>query len=331
MISLESVTKIYPTGHAAIEALSLAIATGETFVCLGTSGSGKTTALRMINRLIEPTRGRILIDGRDSREQDPVALRRGMGYVVQEVGLFPHMTIAENIAVVPRLLGWPEARIEARLRELLEWMGLGLEEFRDRYPRQLSGGQRQRVGVARALAADPPIILMDEPFGALDPITRARLQQEFAELQERLRKTVVFVTHDILEAVRLADRIALMDRGRVQQVGPPAEIVERPANEFVARFLGEHRLYLRLLTRTVGSLLSLVQPPPAGPPHGAAPAEHLHLRQTMLQALELFKRAGCTALPVYEGDEYRGTLDKSALMGRISEILGEERGEASGE
>jgi osmoprotectant transport system ATP-binding protein len=327
MISLESVTKVYPTGRKAVEDLSLEIAAGETFVLLGTSGGGKTTALKLINRLIEPTSGRILIAGDDIQRQDPVQLRRRIGYAVQDIGLFPHMTIAENMAVVPRLLGWTERRIETRLVELFDWMGLAPEEFRDRYPRQLSGGQRQRVGVARALAADPPLILMDEPFGALDPITRTRLQDEFAELQERLRKTVVLVTHDIFEAVRLGDRIAMLDRGRLQQVGTPAEIVENPATDFVDQFLGQHRFHLRLLTRTLRSLVDSIQPPP-GPSSAEAPPEHLHLHQTIVQAFDIFKRAGRQTLPVFEGERYRGLLNRRVLIEFMVAILDEGRAEA---
>lgn len=327
MISLESITKVYPTGFQAVHDLSLEIAVGETLVWLGTSGSGKTTVLKLINRLLEPTSGRIRIDGRDIHAQDPVQLRRAIGYAVQDIGLFPHMTIEDNMAVVPRLLGWPPSRIAIRITELFGLVGLDPAQFRNRYPRQLSGGQRQRVGVARALAADPPIILMDEPFGALDPITRAQIQDEFAELQERLRKTVVFVTHDIFEAVRLGDRIALLDRGRLQQVGTPAEIVERPASPFVDQFLGQHRFHLRLLTQTVRSLVS-PNPPPVARPHPSERLEHLHLHHTILQALDIFKRTGRQSLPVYEGERYRGALDKRVLIDRMVNIISEGRAEA---
>ena len=324
MIAFESVSKTYPTGYQAIEDLSLEIAEGETLVWLGTSGSGKTTVLKLINRLIEPTSGFVRIAGLNIRDLDPVQLRRRIGYVVQEIGLFPHMTIEENMSVVPRLLGWTPSRIETRLLELFELVGLDPAEFRGRYPRHLSGGQRQRVGVARALAADPPIILMDEPFGALDPITRAQLQDEFAELQERLRKTVVFVTHDVFEAVRLADRIAFLDRGRLQQVGTPADIVEHPANHFVDQFLGKHRFHLQMLTRTVGSLPDWgersLEPPPE-----TEPSEHLHIRNTVLQALDMFKRTNTRTLPVYEGDRFRGTLDRRILIEAMVDIMGEGR------
>jgi|ERR1700733_4207891 len=208
-----------------LDHLNLQIATGETFVLLGRSGSGKTTALRLVNRLLEPTSGQVLVSNRSTTDWDPVALRRGIGYVIQDAGLFPHYTVERNIAVVPRLENWPEDRIRARVNELLQLVGLSSGQFAARYPRELSGGQRQRVGVARALAADPAILLMDEPFGALDPITRAEMQKEFLALQKRLRKTVVFVTHDTREALYLGNRIGLMESGRLENVFTPEEFL----------------------------------------------------------------------------------------------------------
>jgi osmoprotectant transport system ATP-binding protein len=239
MIELEAVRKVYPDGQVALNGVSLSVERGTTLALLGPSGCGKTTTLKIINRLLDPTAGRVRIDGRDSAGLDPIRLRRGMGYVVQDAGLFPHLTALDNVEIVPRLLGWPRARRGARARELFALMGLDSAELGGRYPSQLSGGQRQRVGLARALAADPPIVLMDEPFGALDPITRRRLQEEFLTLKVRLRKTVVLVTHDVEEAFRLADRIAVMDRGTAVQVGTPDEIRATPASPFVAAFVAK--------------------------------------------------------------------------------------------
>jgi osmoprotectant transport system ATP-binding protein len=238
MIELEAVRKVYPDGHVALREVSLAVERGTTLALLGPSGCGKTTTLKLINRLLTPSAGRVRIDGRDTAAVDPVSLRRGIGYVVQDAGLFPHLTAHANVEVVPRLLGWPADRRAARVRELFALTGLDYTELAERYPAQLSGGQRQRVGLARALAADPPIVLMDEPFGALDPITRRRLHEQFLSLQERLRKTVVMVTHDVEEAFRLADRVAVMDGGAVVQIGTPDEIRAAPALSFVAEFVG---------------------------------------------------------------------------------------------
>ncbi|MGH8992366.1 MAG: ABC transporter ATP-binding protein, partial [Acidimicrobiia bacterium] len=215
MISLEEVSKRYGPGTVAVETLSLEVAEGETCVLVGPSGCGKTTTLKMINRLVEPTSGRVVVGGADVAGVDPVALRRGIGYVIQQVGLFPHLDVAANVATVPRLLGWDRARIRTRVDELLDLVGLDPATFAHRRPEELSGGQRQRVGVARALAADPPVLLMDEPFGAVDPVTRGRLGEEFVRLQGELGKTVVLVTHDIDEAIKLGDRIALLKSGGV--------------------------------------------------------------------------------------------------------------------
>src|SRR5919201_1893276 len=215
MLELDGVSKTYPGGQTAVQELHLTVADGDTCILVGPSGCGKTTTLRMINRMVEPSGGRILLDGQDLRDLDPVDLRLRMGYVIQQAGLFPHMTVADNVATVPRLLGWDRARVRARVNELLELVGLDPDDDGGRYPAQLSGGQRQRVGLARALAADPPVMLMDEPFGALDPITRERLQNEFLRLHQVERKTVVFVTHDIDEAIKLGDRIAILREGGV--------------------------------------------------------------------------------------------------------------------
>ncbi len=225
-LEFRAMTYRLPSGSPLISGLNLRIARGETLVLLGRSGSGKTTTLKLINRLLEPTEGEILITGRPSVSLDPIQLRRGIGYVIQDAGLFPHWTVARNVGLVPHLERWPEAKIQARVREMLSLVGLPPEEFAERRPSELSGGQKQRVGVARALAADPPILLMDEPFGALDPITRADLQKEFRALALRLQKTIVFVTHDVREALFLGTRIALLDQGRLVGVYAPAEFLK---------------------------------------------------------------------------------------------------------
>ncbi len=246
-IRLDKVTKLFPgVARPAVDALDLTIETGQVCVLIGPSGCGKTTTMRMVNRLIEPTSGRIFVGGQDVTQADPVALRRHIGYVIQQIGLFPHMTIAQNVATVPKLLGWEPARIKARVAEMLELVGLDPGQFLDRYPRHLSGGQRQRVGVARALAADPPVMLMDEPFGAVDPIVRGRLQEEFLAILKRLNKTVILVTHDIDEAIRMGDVVAILKDGRLVQYDTPDRLLAAPANDFVADFVGADRALRRL-------------------------------------------------------------------------------------
>ncbi len=282
MITLEGVTKRYPNGHVAVDDLSLEVAEGEVCVLVGPSGCGKTTTLRMINRLIDLTSGRIVVAGRDIMATDPVELRRHVGYVIQHVGLFPHQTVGDNIATVPKLLRWDKARTRDRVQELMQLVGLDPTIYRDRYPSQLSGGQQQRVGVARALAADPPVLLMDEPFGAIDPVTRGRLQQEFLGLQRRLRKTVVLVTHDIDEAVLLGDRIALLAQGGVlAQHGTPDDLLTRPADDFVADFVGHDRGLKRLaVTKIDESWLE-----PAGTNGDSAGLPHVARTATLREAL----------------------------------------------
>ncbi|MCY8857742.1 betaine/proline/choline family ABC transporter ATP-binding protein [Bacillus atrophaeus] len=241
MLTLENVSKNYKGGKKAVNSINLKIEKGEFICFIGPSGCGKTTTMKMINRLIEPSSGTIYIDGENIMEQDPVELRRKIGYVIQQIGLFPHMTIQQNIALVPKLLKWPEEKRKERARELLKLVDMG-PEYLDRYPHELSGGQQQRIGVLRALAAEPPLILMDEPFGALDPITRDSLQEEFKKLQKTLHKTIVFVTHDMDEAIKLADRIVILKAGEIVQVGTPDEILRNPADEFVEEFIGKERL-----------------------------------------------------------------------------------------
>jgi len=241
MIRLEKVSKVYPDGTEAVKEVSFEVDKGVLCVLLGPSGCGKTTTMKMINRLIPITSGNIYVDGMDITAINEDEFRRNIGYAIQEIGLFPHMTVSQNIEIVPALKGWAKAKRRKRAEELLELVGMAPEEFADKYPTELSGGQCQRVGVARALGADPPILLMDEPFGAIDPITREKLQNEFLRIQETIKKTIIFVTHDIYEAIKMADRIALMKEGRLVQYDTPTNLLYRPKDEFVANFVGADR------------------------------------------------------------------------------------------
>lgn len=258
-VKFDQVTKVYPGGRPAVKDLSLEVQTGELLVLIGPSGCGKTTTLRMVNRLEEATSGTISVDGNDIHSYDPIQLRRGIGYTIQQTGLLPHMTIEQNIELVPRLLKWDKERRRNRTKELLTMVGMDFETFAHRYPRQLSGGQQQRIGVLRSLATDPPIILMDEPFGALDPISREVLQTELKRLQAKLHKTIVFVTHDIDEALRLGDRIAIFREGELIQVDTPEDLLRRPKDEFVEKFLGR---FLLLHKSGVASVRQLMKTGP---------------------------------------------------------------------
>ena len=306
MISLEHVTKRYGE-RVAVDDLSVDIAAGELAVLVGPSGCGKTTTLRMINRLVEPTSGTIRVDGRDTRERPVTELRRSIGYVIQQGGLLPHLTVAENVATVPRLLRWDRARIRARVEELLELVGLPPAEYAGRLPRALSGGERQRVGVARALGADPPVLLMDEPFSALDPITRLRLQGELLRIQSLLRKTIVVVTHDIDEALRLGDRVVLMRTGgRVAQVDTPAALLARPASDFVAGFLGGDRTLRRLA-------LVPLRAAELRPADGSAPVERVEAGASLRDALEAVLRSPDGRAAVVDGDRIVGVADAEVI------------------
>jgi osmoprotectant transport system ATP-binding protein len=311
-IVFDHVTKRYPgREEAAVNDLSLTIPAGDICILVGPSGAGKTTAMKMVNRLIEYDEGDIRIDGKSVRDYDVTELRRGIGYVIQHVGLFPHMTVADNVATVPRLLGWPRARQNARTAELLDLVGLE-SAYGKRYPAQLSGGQRQRVGLARALAADPPLMLMDEPFGALDPITRDRLQLEFLRLHEEVRKTVIFVTHDIDEAIKLGDRIAIMREGGVlAQYDTPDRLLAHPADDFVARFVGADRGLKRLALRRLDEigLEPIDGVPPAGP---RAPGS-----TTLRDALSLMMSEGADPLIVVDADDEPIGLLSVARVGRV--------------
>ncbi len=265
VITLDAVSKRYGADYVAVAELSLDVPDGEICVLVGPSGCGKTTTLRMINRLIEPSGGRILIDGTDVLKLNPVQLRRSIGYVIQQGGLFPHRRVGDNVATVPRLLGWDKRRVDARVDELLDLVGLEPAQYRRRFPHELSGGERQRVGVARALGGDPPVLLMDEPFGAVDPVTRQRLQQQLLELQEQLHKTIVFVTHDIEEATTLGDQIAVLSKGgHLEQYDTPNQVLGRPATAFVADFVGADRGVRRLAVMPIEAE-SLFHPPEVGP------------------------------------------------------------------
>lgn len=319
-IVFNQVSKAYD-GFEAVKDLSMRIMEGETLVLIGTSGCGKTTTLKMINRLIEPTKGSIEIDGRDISSYDLIHLRRQIGYVIQSVGLFPHMTIGENIAVVPELLKWPKKKVASRTDRLLKMVGLSPEDYRNRYPAELSGGQQQRIGVARALAADPPVVLMDEPFGALDPITREILQNEFIGLAQEIEKTIVFVTHDIFEAVKIADRLALMDQGRIIQIGPPKEIVENPHNDFVLDFLGKYHFQLSLLLTPLNEIIRPLYPKDLADPH-IQELPSLDIHATILDALNYYKQNKTDKIIISQKDgEFKGFLTRDLVIKRISATL----------
>jgi osmoprotectant transport system ATP-binding protein len=309
LIQIENVTKQFTSGSNAVRNLTLNIGDGETCVLLGPSGCGKTTTLRMINRLLDPDSGRILVDGADTRQTDPAQLRLKMGYVIQQTGLFPHMTVGDNVATVPRLWKWDRSRIASRVDELLELVGLPPAEYRRRFPHQLSGGQRQRVGFARALAADPPILLMDEPFGAVDRITRERLQQEFIRIQRTVRKTVVFVTHDIDEAVLVGDRICLLKmQAEIAQYDTPERILIRPASDYVADFLGRERLVRRMSIAHIDAH-SLERSTPLRPDE-----PRVALTSSLTDAFAAALASPTERAAVYDGDRYVGGFTASSLL-----------------
>ena len=312
-IVFDHVTKRYPGRTTpAVDDLSLTVPAGEICMLVGPSGGGKTTAMKMVNRLIDISEGDITIGGRTVRSLDVIELRRGIGYVIQQTGLFPHMTVAENVATVPRLLGWDKERIRARADELLDLVDLPAVDYRDRYATQLSGGERQRVGLARALAADPPVMLMDEPFGALDPITRTRLQHEFMRIHREVGKTVIFVTHDIDEAVLMGDRIAILrPGGRLAQYDTPDAILAAPADEFVASFVGADRGLKRL------SLVRLDEVELA--PLDGVSGPTLGETTTLREALSLMLSEGSRAIIVVDGDgQPRGTLSLDSLSAHLN-------------
>ncbi|CTQ34650.1 ABC transporter ATP-binding protein [Jannaschia rubra] len=306
MIEIDRITKVYD-GAKAVDAVSMTVETGTITVIVGTSGSGKTTLLRMINRLEEPTSGEVRINGESTLSVKPHILRRRIGYVIQGHGLFPHHTVARNIGAVPRLLNWPREKIEARVDELLTLFSMDPAQFRDRYPAELSGGQQQRVGVARALASRPDLLLMDEPFGALDPIIRARAQDDLRHIQQRLGSTILLVTHDMEEAIRLGDRVAVMDGGRLVQHATPAELIARPASAFVADMVGNVERPLRLL-----SLIPVSEAVEDGPAEG----EPLPAGSSLRDALSACLWTGRTAVPIHRDGTSAGRVTLDAIRAR---------------
>lgn len=322
-IRFEHAAKTYAAGSssrrdapAAVDDLTLDVRTGEVLVLVGPSGCGKSTTLRMVNRLVEPTAGRVLVEGRDVATLDVVELRRRIGYVIQNVGLFPHRTVAQNVATVPRLLGWDRTRTRARVAELLELVGLAPDRYARRYPHALSGGERQRVGVARALATDPPVLLMDEPFGAVDPVGRRRLQDEFARIQRELGTTVMLVTHDIDEAVRMADRVAVMSLGgHVEQLAAPLEIVAHPATPAVADLVGRGRV-ARLLA------LGRLSPDDVDAHGTAAPdAPVVHVGDELGEVLDALASDGVTAVAVHHDGALVGTVTSTAVLAALRRLV----------
>jgi osmoprotectant transport system ATP-binding protein len=314
-IRLEALTKTYATPRGAVHAVervSFEVGDGQICVLLGPSGCGKTTTLRMINRLVTPSSGKVFIGGRDTDEADPVELRRTIGYVIQQIGLFPNMTVAGNIGVVPRLLGWSAERTRARAEALLSMLAMEPRDFLDRYPGELSGGQAQRIGVARALAADPPVLLMDEPFGALDPVSRETIQDEFLRMQRALKKTVLFVSHDIDEAVKLGDSIAIFRSGRLEQYDEPDRLLAQPANEFVASFVGSDRTLKRLRLIRASDVME----------QGARKLENgapsVRVSEDLRRVATLFLEHGAESLAcVDENDEVVGYITRAAVAARL--------------
>ena len=317
MIRLDGVGKTYPGGEVAVRELSLDVQRGEMVCLVGPSGCGKSTTLKMINRLIEPTTGRIWLDGSDVTDAEPHALRRGIGYVIQQVGLFPHQKVVANVMTVPLLYGESKATARTRALELMETVGLDPDLYADRYPHQLSGGQRQRVGVARALAADPPVLLMDEPFGAVDPVVRTRLQDEFLRLQRELGKTVVMVTHDIDEAIRLGARVAVFEEGgRLAQYATPAQLLAHPADDYVADFVGSAGLRRLTVTRLSEDLLE-----PLDDVTGGSLGTAIDLDSTLEEALAALLQHDKAVVGVRSGAQFVGVLTPSGVHRALRESL----------
>jgi len=310
MLSLQKVTKIYPgAGHIkAVNELSFDLEEGEICTVVGPSGCGKTTAMKMINRLITVTSGKIIIDGKDISRLNTIELRRSIGYVIQNIGLFPNMTIGENIAIIPKLLKWDRSKIDEKVQRLLEIVNLDPDEFRDRYPKELSGGQQQRIGVARAMAGDPPIMLMDEPFGAIDPINREHLQNEFLKVQEKIKKTIIFVTHDINEAIKMGNKICLLKDGHLVQFATPEEILTHPKNDFVADFVGGDRTLKRL------NLFTIKRAMKDNPPT-------VHHDETIETAQNMFVKTNSRYLIAVDGEgTLTGIIDKQNIPDKASRV-----------
>ncbi|MFK7922227.1 MAG: ABC transporter ATP-binding protein [Bacteroidia bacterium] len=310
MIEVKHLTKIYGDIRA-VDDVSFALSEGQTLALVGTSGSGKTTTLKMLNRLIEPSSGSIMVKGKEVMQMSPVDLRRQMGYVIQQSGLFPHYTVLQNVCIVPKLLGWDEQKMRDRAFSLLERLALEPKLYADKYPDQLSGGQQQRVGLARALAADPPIILMDEPFGALDPLTRQSIRQEFKELEELSSKTTLIVTHDIEEAFYLGDLICVLDQGTLQQIGTPQELLWQPANDFVRDFVAGKRMNLQWQIFHLSDLFSLLPPPLSDRKYQGELAPDLSVRQALDKMLQV-ETIDAKYIVTHEGESR--SLDMPALV-----------------
>ncbi|NGX55799.1 MAG: Glycine betaine/carnitine/choline transport ATP-binding protein OpuCA [Candidatus Anoxychlamydiales bacterium] len=315
MIKFEKVTKIFKKNIVSVKDVSFEVKKGETLVLLGTSGCGKTTTMRMINRLIDPTSGNILINNENIKNFNPINLRRNIGYAIQSIGLFNYMSVYENIAIVLNLLKWKEDKIKKRVFYLLDLMGFDPIKYHKRYPKELSGGEKQRIGVARAIASDPDIILMDEPFGALDPIIREQIQNDFLKLESYIKKTVIFVTHDVFEAVKMADKIALMDKGEIIQIDTPYNLIENPKNEFVKQFFKEHKFQLSLKTNVIDNLISQNKNFPEDKKN------YLVSKSSIIDALDKFKKSKKNILPVYDNNKLIGSLEKNKLLNSIFEIL----------
>ena len=319
MIVFENVWKTFPNNKHAVQNLSLEVKKGQIVVFLGTSGSGKTTALKLINRLHTPTKGQLIVNGTDVSKQDPFILKRSIGYAFQSGFCFDHMSVKENIEVVLRLNQWDPEKINERIEYLLSLVKLDPKIYMNRYPFELSGGQKQRVSVARALAQDPPILLMDEPFSALDPMTTEQLQNDFMDLVYQLKKTVVFVTHDLFEALKLADKIAVFHDGKLQQFSSPQQLVQKPKNAFVDQFLGPHRFQLILHTQTIKSTLEQMQLKQKK----ISTPEFLLNRYSLIEAMDYFKVYDSEEIPLFDGKEYMGHLTKKSLMQTINKIIKE--------
>jgi osmoprotectant transport system ATP-binding protein len=314
-IEFLDVTKTYPgAAKGAVAGVSFTVRPGVICMLLGTSGSGKTTLLRMVNRLIDPTSGEIRIDGVPTTQQDPITLRRGIGYVIQQVGLFPHMTIEDNVRVVPSILGRRDEETSGRVDELLQLVGLDPTEYRKRYPRQLSGGQQQRVGLARALAADPDLLLMDEPFGALDAITRGRMQEELLRIQRTMHKTILFVTHDVEEAFKLGDQIVVLSDGQLVQEGTPVELLAAPADDFVRKLVGADNILREFEYLPVTQALE--------PASNASTGERVPAQMTLLAALLRLMASGAPALLVEEDGQVRGQVTLAGMSRLVQSHTG---------
>ncbi|WP_458188420.1 ABC transporter ATP-binding protein [Haladaptatus sp. NG-WS-4] len=309
MIEFDNVTKQYSDGTIAIEDIRFEVEEGTTTVLVGPSGCGKTTTMKLVNRLIDPTEGTVYFDGTDIAEKDEIELRRDIGYVIQEIGLFDHMTVGENVATVPKLKGWDDDRIQERVRELLDLMDLPAEEYADQHPTELSGGQRQRVGVARALAADPDVMLMDEPFGALDPITREELQDEFLGIQAELDVTILFVTHSVEEALKMGDRIAIFDVGELVQYDTPQNILENPKNDFVRDFIGQDRELKKLQVTPVRNVMCEANGQPVPDVEPITPSD------TAQVALSRLLETDDERIPVAQNGQVVGVVEESDLRG----------------